>query len=251
VIRTFALVCALFACACAAKELFPEGSPEERFAHADDYLARGKDQRAIEAYRILARTYIGTDWEERARIGIARSYRAGEDYPAAIQEYETLLRRFPRSIWVDDAAFEIGLCYADQRKRYDLDPDMNQKALDQFNEFLADYPESDLVPRAREEVLKARTLLARKTLENASTYMKIHRYAAARFYCQIVVDDYPETPLVPEALYTMARAHAREGTRDKALEIESEMRRRFPESPWTARLGDELRLPKRKEGERS
>ncbi|MFH1681453.1 MAG: outer membrane protein assembly factor BamD, partial [Candidatus Eisenbacteria bacterium] len=218
------LVSALLCCACGAGELLPEGSPDERFARVDGTLARGKETRALEAYRALARIYTGTDWEERARIGIARSYRAMKDYPAAIQEYETFARRYPRSEWVDDAAFEAGLCYADQRKRPQLDQQMNLQALDRFNDFLAEHPESDLVPRAREEVRTARDHLARKALENGVTYAKLRRYGAARFYFRIVVDDYPETEAVPEALYQIGRTYEREKAPERAAEVCEELR---------------------------
>jgi len=249
--RAIVLVSLLLAAACGTGELLPEGSPEDRFAGADDLLARGKDQQALEAYRILARSYVGTDWEERARIGVARAYRASEDFPAAIQEYETFVRRYPRSDWVDDAAFEIGLCYSDQRKRYDLDPDMNQKALASFNQFLADHPESDLAPRVRAEIREARTIQARKALENGRTYYKLHRFGAARFYFQAVIDDFPDTDLAPEAYYEIGRSHEKEGSPEKAREALAELQERFPESAWTARLASELRREKGKTEPRS
>jgi TolA-binding protein len=88
--------------------------------------------------------------------------------------------------------------------------------------------------------LEARTILARKALENGETYMKLRRYAAARFYFRVVIDDYPETDVVPEALYRTARAFDKEGNPERAGEIMEELRRRFPDSTWTARLGSEL-----------
>jgi len=230
------LVYALLCAACGTGELLPEGSPEERFARADGYLARGKEQKSLEAYRELGRIYTGTEWEERARLGIARSYRSMKEHPAAIQEYEAFIRRYPRSQWVDDADFEIGLCYADQRKKPELDQEMNLKALAQFNDFLAEHPTSELVPRARDEVKMARTNLARKALENGATYVKIRRYEAARFYFRLVAGEYADTDLAPEALYEIARTYEREKMPEEAAEAFEELRTRYPDSPWCARL---------------
>jgi outer membrane protein assembly factor BamD len=234
------LLLLLLACACGSRELLPEAGPEERFARADGYLARGKEMRSLEAYRALSRLYLGTEWEERAHLGVARSYRAMKDFPAAEQEYESFSRRFPRSGYADDAMFEIALCYAEQRKDPDLDPEMNQKTLNQLNDFIARYPESELVPRAREEVLRARTHAARKTLENGLTYAKLRRYPAARFYLEIVVDEYPETEVVPEALCEIGRTYLRERAGEEARAALEELRSRYPDSKWTGELEKEL-----------
>jgi outer membrane protein assembly factor BamD len=244
------LLLLLLAFACGSRELLPEAGPEERFARADGYLAEGKEMRALEAYRALSRLYLGTEWEERAHLGVARSYRAMEDFPAAEQEYESFSRRFPRSNYADDALFEIALCYAEQRKDPDLDPEMNQKALNQLNDFIARYPESELVPRAREEVLEARTHAARKALENGLTYAKLRRYSAARFYLKIVADEYPETEVAPEALCEIGRTHLREGSEKEALGALEALRSRYPESGWTRELERELGARKRGEGEK-
>lgn len=238
--RILSLVIALAALRCGGGDLLPEGDPADRVRAAEQYLERGKNRQALEAFQIIARTYPGTEWEEAARVGIARSHRGMKDYPTAIQLYETFMRRFPRSDHVDDAAFEIGLCYAEQRKRPQLDPEMNRKALTEFEDFLARYPESDLAPRAREEVAAARDHFAEKELKNGITYAKLRRQGAARFYFQIVVDRYPESRHVPEALYRIGETHRRQKNREEAAAVLARMRSRFPDSGWTAKLAEAI-----------
>jgi len=230
----------VFLFGCGSSEPILEGSPRENLDRAADLIDRGKGSQALEAYRLLARAHAGTEWEEEARIGIARSHRVLKDYTVAIQEYETFLRRYPRSEWVDDAAFEIGLCFADQRKSPALDPGMTEASLNAFERFIAEYPDSPLIEKAREERLKARAVLARKALENGITYRKLRRYSAALFYYRIVLDDFADTEVVPRALYETGWVQAKMGKTDEAQEALGELRERFPDSPWTKKLADNI-----------
>lgn len=225
---------------CGGSELLPSGDVGTQLGEAAFYLEEGSEEKALEAYQIIARTYPGTEYEEAARMGIARAHRKMKDYATAIRLYETFLRRFPRSEYVDDAAYETALCYADQRKKFDLDPEMNRKALAAFQDFIARYPRSELVDEARGQVAISRDEFARKALENGITYEKLRRYGAARFYFQVVLDDYPESKHAAEALYRIAETHRRQKHLDEARESATELARRFPGSPWTEKLSDEI-----------
>ncbi|MBN1826359.1 MAG: outer membrane protein assembly factor BamD [Candidatus Eisenbacteria bacterium] len=230
--KLFLFVLLSIGAGCGGGSIPPVTDPTARIEKADDYLRRGKEREALETYRIIVGAYPGTEWEERARLGIARSYRSQGDYPAAVLEYQDFQRRHPRSEFVDDAAYEIGLCYAEQRKKPQLDQEWNEKALEQFNSFLARFPDSDLAEQAREKRLEARTQFARKTIQNGVTYRKLRRFTAARFYFQIVLDEYPDTPLVPEAIYEIARSH--EGQKDYAAASEAyrKLAEEYPGSDW-------------------
>jgi len=217
---------------CGGRSFPPASDPAARIERADDYLRRGKKREALESYRVIAGAYPGTEWEERARLGIARAYRAQKDYPAAILEYQDFQRRHPRSEYVDDAAFEIGLCYAAQRKKPQLDQEWNGKALEQFDSFLARFPDSDLAPRAREEREEARIHFARKALLNGITYRKLRRYEAALFYFDIVRNDYADTPAAAEALYETGRVAELRKDYAAAAESYRTLAEEHPGSAW-------------------
>ena len=237
------LISAFLSLRCGGGELIPTGSPEERLAHASGYLEQGKGERALEAYRAIARIYPDTEWEEAARLGAARAQRKMKDYPAAIQELETFIRRYPRSGFRDDAALEIALCYMDQRKKPELDPEMTNRALGRLNDFLSEYPESDRAGEAKEMILLCRTESARKALANGITYVKLRRYVAARFYFRIVVDEYGETEIAPEALFEIGKTWEREKNRVEMSAVHEEMVRLYPRSEWTGLLGGQLAVP--------
>jgi len=225
---------------CGGGAYLPEGSAEEQLAAAHRLLERGKERKALEAFQAIARSHPGTEYEEEARFGLARCHRKMEDYPTAIQEYQTFRRRYPRSDLVDDAAFEIGLCYAEQRRKPEYDPAMNQQAIDHFNNFLAEFPESEWVERAQEELVSARTHMARKALANGITYRKLRKQKAALFYFDLVLTDYPDTPVVPEALYWKGRSLEDSREEEEARRTYDELAARFAESEWGKKGAERL-----------
>ncbi len=211
------LILFLVLAGCGGGELLPAGEPAEQLAVAGDYLRRGKELRALEAYRLIARKYPGSEWEEKARLGIARSYRKQGDYFAAVQEYESFQRRFSRSPLVSDAMLEIGLCYVDQQAKPEYDQEWNDKAIRQLEDFLAAFPESPRAQEARTALFGARRHIARKELENGITYVKLRRLKAARFYFDLVRENWPDTPEAAEALFETGRTFEAEKKTDEAL----------------------------------
>jgi outer membrane assembly lipoprotein YfiO len=214
--------------------------PEEQLSRAGDLLRRGKGTQALEAYRFIARDNPGTEWEEQARLGIARSYREAGDYFAAVQEYESFQRRFSRSPLVGDAVLEIAYCYLDQRAKPQYDQEWNPKAIRQIEEFLAGWPESPRVEEARKALFEARRHSAKKELENGITYLKLRRLKAARFYFELVIREYGDTPEAAEALYETARTFEMQKEKGEAASRYRKLIAEYPASEYVARAEEKL-----------
>ena len=214
--------------------------PEEQLSQAGELLVQGKGERALEAYRFVARTHPGTEWEEEARLGIARSFREMGDYFAAVQEYESFQRRFSRSPLVGDAVLEIGLCYLEQQAKPEYDQEWNPKAIRQLEEFLAGWPESPRVEEGREALFAARRHIARKELENAITYIKLRRLKAARFYFTLVTENWGDTPEAAEAIFETGRTYELEHNEDEALDQYRKLVAQYPASEFIARAQERI-----------
>ncbi len=215
-------------------------SPEEQLARAGNLLADGKGVRSLEAHRMIARSHPGTEWEEHARLGIARSHREVGDYFAAVQEYESFQRRFSRSPLVADAMLEIALCYIDQRAKPHYDQEWNPKAIRQIEEFLAAWPESPRADEGRRLLMEARRHTARKDLENGITYIKLRRLNAARFYFNLVIENWGDTPEAEQALFETARTFELEHDFDEALLHYRKMVAEYPPSELIAKAEERI-----------
>lgn len=231
---------ALLMLACSGGPLLPKGSPGEQLARARHYLDDGDGTKALEAYRLLSQTLQGTEFEEESRLGMARAHRESGDHFAAVQEYEGFPRRFPRSPLIGDAALEIAVTYAEQRAKPEYDDDWNEKAIRQYEDYLAGYPRHPRIEEGRVGLLSARNHAAAKELKNGITYVKLRRFRAARFYFDLVIDRWAGTDVVPEAHYESGRTYELQKNWEEAATHYRTLTESYPESPFAAKADERL-----------
>ena len=75
------------------------------------------------------------------------------------------------------------------------------KAIRIMEDFITDFPESDVVDDARATIKDARERLARKRYESGRTYYKFGDYKAANIYFQAVIDENTNSDWAARALY--------------------------------------------------
>jgi len=82
-----------------------------------------------------------------------------------------------------------------------LDPKYTVQAVQQFQRFVEDYPNSDLVPEAEELLQECRTKLAEKEFKSAILYRKMQNYTSALVYFNSVLDNFYDTEFVRPSMY--------------------------------------------------
>jgi len=116
--------------------------------------------------------------EELELFTKAIKFASNEQYLDAVQEFDTIINKFPKSNLADDAIYNIGLCYFNMHQ---LDV-----AITHFNKIIKEYPEATIhSPNKNEEgKTAAKALLgifncyfiqnkiddAKKIIEQLSTY---------------------------------------------------------------------------------
>lgn len=176
-------------------------TPEAVLERADDYQARGKHMAAISLYQAFLDRYVGNERADYAQFKLAESHLATEQYALAAVEYQVLITNYGYSEWVDDALFQIGVCYWREAPRSARDQQKAVDALSRFNQFLTTYPDNPRAPEAREYVRRIHTRLAEKAFTAARWYYRRHEPAAAIIYCDKIIENYPDNPYWVEALY--------------------------------------------------
>jgi len=74
--------------------------------------------------------------EELELFTKAIEFASNEQYLDAVQEFDTIINKFPKSDLVDDAIYNIGLCYFNMHQ---LDV-----AITHFNKIIEEYPEATI-----------------------------------------------------------------------------------------------------------
>ncbi len=79
---------------------------------ANNYLLLGKFEEAIEIYKRYLETYPTHRSSQSVLFKIAQTYEEKiKDYKKAIFYYTELINRFPRSKYIDESLYHIGLCH--------------------------------------------------------------------------------------------------------------------------------------------
>jgi outer membrane protein assembly factor BamD len=217
------LVIATMVLSCAAREATVPLEARDEFERAMSLFDNKSYQKAAEAFERILFYHPSSEYVDDAQYWLARSYLEAKTYDQAIIEFDYLIRNFPNSTLLEPAYFYRTRAYLLSAPSYEKDVSDLKLAIQLFDEFLTRFPNSEHADAAREEILTARNLLAKKELENGKLYEKLNEPEAALLYYQYIKDNYPETESAGEAIYRSASIHEKNGRFEEALELYREL----------------------------
>ena len=191
-----------------ARELFEEGTKKYK---------KKKYIRAIEIFQACVYNYPGDAIVDSAQYHLALSYFGNKEYEVSQVEFNRLVLNYPSSVYFEQSVFMRAVCFFEATPtHHGLDQSELETAIRQFEDFIIDFPESDVVSDARKYLLVARTRLARKYYEAGIVYSRIAAYQSAQIYFQKVIDDFTDTEYAPLATYEYAVMDLKRGKFDEA-----------------------------------
>jgi outer membrane protein assembly factor BamD len=213
---TFGLIISLTACG-SNSDKEEQTSEQQVYEAAQSALDRSNWTGAIEALNLLEENFPFGNYAEQAQLElIYANYRAGE-YEAVLSAADRFIRLHPQHRNVDYAYYMRGLATAnqtgellggalgvDQTRR---DTGAARESFSHFAQFLSRFPDSLYAPDAHKRMIHQRNLLARYEIHVANYYFKREAYLAAANRGRFVVENYQQTPAVPDALAVMAQAY--------------------------------------------
>ncbi len=151
----------------------------------------------------------GTDIADDAQYYLGVAYFRNKEYLLAIAEFEKLSRRMGYSPFVEDARFKICESYRIESPEYFHDQEYTQKAIERYQEFLDDYPNSKFNKEATQSIKTLRKKLAEKLYNTGLLYIKLEEYNSAKIFFQSIIDEYYDTDIVIFAHQGMVKSLAR------------------------------------------
>lgn len=194
-------------------------SAERYFEEGKKALLKRKCWNAQQLFRNLLSDFPGSYLVDEAQYHLGQAYYCSKDYVEAIFEYERLLNEFPTSPFVDEARYQIGMCYYKQSRGIHHDQGETEKAIREFRRFIEDFPNSELVVDAQEQIRELRSKLASQRLMIAENYLTWDNALSTERYCEIILNEFPDTDVVFRARFLMARAQYQMEKLDEALEV--------------------------------
>ncbi|MCI0482352.1 MAG: outer membrane protein assembly factor BamD [Candidatus Dadabacteria bacterium] len=205
------------------------------------WIFRGRDYDMIFSYlKEIQLRYTYSPYAALAELRTGDAYFEKEEFEQAAIEYEEFLKRHPGHAEAPYATYRLALSYYKEINSPDRDPLNTRLALQWFNTFIEKYPDSPLVPDARERALRCRDRLARREIYIGNFYSRRDNYKAAADRYKIVVDDYNDTQRYQEALYLLGKAYAKSDQYDLARQTLNRLVQEYPNEKYSGKASSLL-----------
>jgi outer membrane protein assembly factor BamD len=180
-------------------------------------------------------------YADQAQLELIYAHYRSTDYDAAIASADRFIRLHPRHPNVDYAYYMKGLSYQSQSKSFlggfaptdpsRRDPGSARESFASFSQLLTLYPNSPYAADARQRMVYLKNMLARYEIHVANYYFERRAYVAAANRGRYVVENFQETPAVPDALAVMAEAYHLIGNQELSDSTVKVLAANYPDYP--------------------
>ncbi|AKH99605.1 Beta-barrel assembly machine subunit BamD [Hoeflea sp. IMCC20628] len=197
-------------------------------------LQSGELTEAGRKFAAIDKQHPYSEFARKAMVmGAFTDYRQG-NYSEAINRASRFLSLYPND---DDAAYAqyiVGLAYYRQIPEVTRDQRTSAKAIAAFTEVIERYPDSEYVEDSQAKLRYARDQLAGKEMQVGRYYLERKEYLAAANRFRLVVEQYPNTRQIEEALARLVETYYAMGLESEAQTAAAVLGHNFPDSQWYA-----------------
>jgi outer membrane protein assembly factor BamD len=225
---------ALAACSLFDKDQVVPDEPADKLYNEALYLLNNKKdpKGAAKKFEEVDRQHPYSDWARKSLLMSAYAhYEAGsyEDCISAARRYVTLHPGSPDAAY---AQFLIGSSYFDQIPEISRDQSRTEKAMENLDEVVRRYPNSEYAVAAKRKIEIARDQIAGKEMEVGRWHLQRREFTGAINRFKVVVTRYQRTRHVEEALLRLTEAYMALGIVDEAQTSAAVLGHNFPDSRW-------------------
>jgi len=225
-------------------ETLPEDiTAAELYKEAKNHLNNTNYEDAIKLYEQIESRYPYGKYAQRAQLEIAYAYYKDNEPETAILSAERFIKLHPKHANVDYlyylkglAAFDVNSSFFSKLFNQDAaerDPKAARQAFQYFAELVQRYPKSQYRNDAVKRMKLLRGNLARYEVFVAKYYMKRNAYLAAVNRAKYVIQHYPKTKSIPNALGVMVKGYRKLGMKKLEKDALRVLRLNHPDHPAT------------------
>ena len=182
----------------------------------DRAMVAMKKARYTEARTLLEtmiNTYPDSEYVARAKLSLGDAWYA-EGGTAAWQQaevqYKDFQTFFPNMPEAAEAQLKVAFIHYRQMEKPDRDYTQAMRAADEYKALITQYPDSKLVPEAKQRLRDVQEMLAERQWRIARFYYLRNNLAASQARLTSLVDSYPLYSNVDEALYLLGSIYEKE-----------------------------------------
>jgi outer membrane protein assembly factor BamD len=178
------------------------------FDKAMDAMRHNRFDVARLTLQTLINTYPDSEYIARAKLAVGDSWYA-EGGTAALalaeQEYSDFEIFFPNMPEAAEAQLKIANIHYQQMEKADRDYTHAKRAEDEYRKVILQYPDSKLVPEAKQRLLEVQEVLAEREFDIGRFYYLRESYPASIARLRSLVEKYPLYSRADEALYLLGQ----------------------------------------------
>ncbi len=232
------LLYAFFFLSCSSTKQTEIKSAEDLFELGKTNFEKGNYDEANKYFDLLKLQYPASEYADDAQYYIAEISFRKKEYIMAAFNFSWLRRSYPSSPYLKEAFYKTGLSYYHLSPTYDRDQEYTYKAIEVFQEFINYYPNDSLTKHAKEYVTELRNKLAYKNYHTATIYYKLESYRSALIYLDFVIDDFPDTDVVEDALFLKAQIYFEKRLFYDLKEIINDYKSLFPNGKYLINISE-------------
>lgn len=246
---TVILLLSIMLAACSGSdEIDPNLTEAELYEKASVDLAKGRYDKSVEYYQALEARYPFGSYSDQSQLDIIYAYYMGGEHEAAGTAAERFIRLHPQHPQVDYAYYIRGLSSftesqgvlerfmpTDMTRR---DPGAARKSFAEFSDLITRFPNSEYAPDARKRMIYLRNLLARYEIHAANYLFKRGAWLAAANRGRYVVENFQESPAMPDGLAVMVQGYYSMGLYDLSDQALVILKANYPTYPYLDKDGN-------------
>ncbi len=175
-----------------------------------------------------------SEWSRKSLVmSTFTKYRLGR-YADAISTGNRYLNLYPKSEDAAYAQYLVGLSYWKQISNVTQDQKNSVKTIESMQRVVNDFPDSEYVDDAQAKIRFARDQLAGKEMQVGRYYLERKEYLASIQRFRNVVEQYPNTNQIEEALARLVEAYYAMGVVQEAQTAAAVLGHNYPDSQWYA-----------------
>ena len=234
-----ALLTAAAGCATHTRGAVPPGTNEPDkflFDKGTDALNNKKWITAREFFKQVTETYTQSPYRPDAKLGIGDTYLGegtAEALVLAINEFREFMTFYPTNPRADYAQYKLGMAHFRQMRAPQRDQTETREAIKEFENFIARYPNSKLMPEVRAKYRESRDRLSESDYLVGYFYFRQRWYPGAIVRLKALLKDDPEYTGRDAVIYHLAEALARtKGKEPEALPYFERLVNEFEQSEY-------------------
>jgi outer membrane protein assembly factor BamD len=180
------------------------------FDRAMDAMKHNRFDVSRMTLQTLINTYPDSEFIARAKLAVADSWYAEGGTTAMQQaeiEYKDFKTFFPNMPEAAEAQLKVANIHYQEMEKADRDYTHAMRAEEEYRSLIQEYPDSKLVPEAKQRLREVQEVLAQREFNIGRFYYLRFAYPAAIARLKTLVDRYPLYSGADEALYLLGQSY--------------------------------------------